>query len=592
MSAESPEPLSERLASQDTVWLLEQLGIGVLKLCQGSRVFATSQFDALLARLPAGEDLLTRLELPAVSALPVVWMLEDSLEQAWQMAAFEDAAGNLMLSCQAVAEAGSVRRLQLDQLCSAIPGAIYRLRRSADGYYTLPFIRGGLTQLYPLDIRALKELNPAELVHPDDRADYYHALEDSARQLAPLHHRYRHMVENGYRWVRSDAFPRLQPDGSTIWNGTLVDVHDIEESAGQLRLQSQVIANMEQSLVITDPHLPQNPIVFASQRFLAETGYSADEILGHNCRFLQGDGTSQATVQEIREALRARRLFRGEILNYRKDGTPFWNLLTISPVFDSQGRLSQFVGLQTDITELKANAASLERSNRDLRRQNQDLQNFAYIISHHLRAPVANLLGLSQMLALAPEPALQAKLLDGVQRSARQLDEVVGDLNTVISLRQELREAPETVELQPLLAEVWRGLQADGPEARLETDFGVATLVSVRSYLAAILQELLGNALRFRQPERPLSVRVQTRAEADGTLLEVCDNGRGMDLKTQGERLLGLYGRLHADVSGRGMGLYLLKSRLNVLGATLEIESEPGQGSCFRLHFSQEAEHV
>lgn len=103
-------------------------------------------------------------------------------------------------------------------------------------------------------------------------------------------------------------------------------------------------------MAVTDPRQPDNPIVLANKAFLEETGYSAEEVLGRNCRFLQGPATDPAVVAEVREAVRAGREITAEMLNYRKDGTPFWNQLYISPVYDDDGQLLYFFASQLDVT--------------------------------------------------------------------------------------------------------------------------------------------------------------------------------------------------------------------------------------------------
>ncbi len=105
----------------------------------------------------------------------------------------------------------------------------------------------------------------------------------------------------------------------------------------------------EKSVVITDPHLPDNPIIFVSDEFEQQTGYSSAEAVGHNCRMLQGQGTDPDATRAIRYALLAETSFVIDILNYRKDGTPFLNRLRIRPIFDETGALRYFVGAQNPL---------------------------------------------------------------------------------------------------------------------------------------------------------------------------------------------------------------------------------------------------
>nr|AML77603.1 putative LOV domain-containing protein [Equisetum hyemale] len=112
------------------------------------------------------------------------------------------------------------------------------------------------------------------------------------------------------------------------------------------------LTKIRESFVLTNPHLPHMPIVYASDTFLQMSGYSKDEILGHNCRFLQGPNTDPKAMQQIRDCIKAEQPCTVRILNYRKDRKPFWNLLHIAPVRNSGGKVAFFVGVQIDVTSV------------------------------------------------------------------------------------------------------------------------------------------------------------------------------------------------------------------------------------------------
>ncbi len=105
----------------------------------------------------------------------------------------------------------------------------------------------------------------------------------------------------------------------------------------------------EMSVVFSNPHLPDNPMIYVSEEFEAQTGYAPEEAVGRNCRFLQGPETDPHAVEAIRQGLAARTRFSIDILNYRKDGTPFVNRLRIRPIFDEAGALVYFVGAQNPV---------------------------------------------------------------------------------------------------------------------------------------------------------------------------------------------------------------------------------------------------
>ena len=121
----------------------------------------------------------------------------------------------------------------------------------------------------------------------------------------------------------------------------------------QLLLKDRALAATAEGVTISNPALPDNPLIYVNEGFERLTGYSAAEVIGRNCRFLQGPDTHPDAMEEIRAALRNDRPCTVQILNYRKDGTPFWNRLSITPVRDSEGRVTHHIGIQSDVTVQK-----------------------------------------------------------------------------------------------------------------------------------------------------------------------------------------------------------------------------------------------
>jgi phosphoserine phosphatase RsbU/P len=155
--------------------------------------------------------------------------------------------------------------------------------------------------------------------------------------------------------------------------------------AASLKLKDRVLEAASEGIVITDRSLPDNPVIYVNAGFERLTGYSADEVIGFNCRFLQGADTQPEAREILRAAISEDRPCTVEILNYRRDGSPFWNRLSITPVKDDSGRVTHFIGVQSDVTErreaeaaLRAVTLELEEANRRLK---QGLQAAAEIQS-------------------------------------------------------------------------------------------------------------------------------------------------------------------------------------------------------------------
>jgi PAS domain S-box-containing protein len=134
----------------------------------------------------------------------------------------------------------------------------------------------------------------------------------------------------------------------------------------QLALKDRALAAASEGITISDARLPDNPLIYVNSGFEKLTGYSAESIIGKNCRFLQGPESDPSASEEIRRALREQRDCVVEILNYQKDGTPFWNRLSITPVRDADRKVTHYIGVQTDITARKNAEDALRQAKEEL----------------------------------------------------------------------------------------------------------------------------------------------------------------------------------------------------------------------------------
>ncbi|MCC3160475.1 hybrid sensor histidine kinase/response regulator [Hymenobacter sp. 15J16-1T3B] len=233
----------------------------------------------------------------------------------------------------------------------------------------------------------------------------------------------------------------------------------------------------------------------------------------------------------------------------------------------------------------------LQAVNQQLARTNRDLDNFVYAASHDLRQPVNNLRGLFDELrrsASFDDPD-QAVILGMVDASLDALSTTITDLAAVVQMaRPEGEQTTEPVALADLTADVLQTLhpQLQAVQADVETDFEeLPELEYVRSNLRTILLNLLSNAVKYRHPDRAPRVALRTTVRANQPVLEVQDNGLGMDLERHGPELFQLFRRFHPHAGeGTGVGLFLVNRLVQAHGGRIEVESEEGQGTTFRVH--------
>jgi signal transduction histidine kinase len=236
----------------------------------------------------------------------------------------------------------------------------------------------------------------------------------------------------------------------------------------------------------------------------------------------------------------------------------------------------------------------LQAANQQLARTNADLDNFVYAASHDLRQPVNNLRGLFEEIkrtATFTDPA-DAQLLHYMDKSLHALSTTIDDLATVVQEnRQPTAQLSEPVGLADLAADVLETLRPQVHATHAVVELGFDTLPEipcVRSNLRTILLNLVANALKYRHPDRAPHVHIRSYSAAGHPVLEVQDNGLGLDLAQYGEELFQLFRRFHPTAAeGTGVGLFLVNRLVQAQGGRIEVESEEGYGTTFRVHLGQ-----
>lgn len=245
-----------------------------------------------------------------------------------------------------------------------------------------------------------------------------------------------------------------------------------------------------------------------------------------------------------------------------------------------------------DITFRKNASLQNESLIQQLSRQNADLMQFSYIISHNLRSPLTNILGILSLLHEEELPPNITQFIEGLGIAANLLDEVIFDIGRVLEVKHNAEIEKEWIELEDLFGKIKLYLQSqiNTAQAIFHIDFTACPRIySIKTYWQSILTNLLSNALKYRATDRPLEIEVHCQWIEDNLTINFKDNGIGINMELNKNRIFRLYKRFHKNIEGKGMGLFLVKTQVEMLGGEIEVTSEVDKGTTFVVRINKKA---
>lgn len=260
----------------------------------------------------------------------------------------------------------------------------------------------------------------------------------------------------------------------------------------------------------------------------------------------------------------------------------------------------QNVELRTQQRQLEVLSTGLEEKvlkrtreiqllNEDLEKKYSQLEQFSFITAHVFRGPVARIQGLVALCMREGVSQEELQMMLGyIKTSAHNLDDVIKDLNTILHLKKDSPAEFEPIALAPVLQETLQRLQPQKEEKKVFVDTGAFENLSIRgtlSYVQSIFYHLIENAIKFSGGQQLPVVTVKCETRNQAVRLEFADNGVGIDLELAREKIFKPYQRFNTETSGKGLGLYIVKTQVEILGGAVSVASSPGKGSTFVLTF-------
>ena len=270
-------------------------------------------------------------------------------------------------------------------------------------------------------------------------------------------------------------------------------------------------------------------------------------------------------------------LDRGYVLHY-EDGTPY-----------------RMIGSMVDLTYLKRVQVELEKTNQNLLKINTDLDNFVYTASHDLKAPISNIEGLTDALQDLTEKGDEQVhlILDLVRKSVEKFKETINALTDVAKIQKEFEEEAETLHIKEMVEEVKFSIQHmfTSSHAQMVYHLEEEYVQFSKKNFRSILYNLISNAIKYRDAQRGLVIEIASSKVGDQIELRITDNGLGID-KNRQKQIFGMFKRFHTHVEGTGIGLYMVKRIIENAGGSIEVNSQPGQGTIFHILLKDEVNHL
>ncbi|MCC5940014.1 MAG: PAS domain S-box protein [Balneolaceae bacterium] len=452
----------------------------------------------------------------------------------------------------------------------------------------------------------LKKLTFRELSHPDDLTEnnlLITELISGKRDYYTMDKRYFH--KNGdVIWAHLAAsMIKDETENSYYFISQITDITREKSAQKELnkaleKLESILAASTRVAILGTD----RNGVITSFNKGAENLlGYKSDEAIGvytpvkfHLKKEIKkrvkelGEEVEKFTDFEILTHFARKKKFdTSEYTFVRKDRSKLPVQLTITEIRNAEKELIGYLGIASDITELKRREDELKMLLELNKDQNERLLNFAHIVSHNLKGHAANFTMIMDLLKTEKNPEEIKQFIDMLLSASENLSDTVKNLNDVVESNVKTSEAAKPIKIKDSFDIALGNLNAIArtADAKINVDINEdESVIAVPAYMESIFHNLISNAIKYRSSDRKPVINISTSNSGVYKLITVQDNGLGIDLEKYGAKLFGMYSTFHGNEDARGIGLFITKNQIESMNGKIEAESEVGKGSVFRVY--------
>ncbi len=432
-------------------------------------------------------------------------------------------------------------------------------------------------------------------VHAEDRFLVAEAIAKALKEKSKYIIEHRIIRPNGeIRWVRENA--KIILDEKTNLPLKMIGtVEDITERKKAELAQKKAEANLRNILENTDTayvliDVNANVLSFnhlAKELSILQTGKAIKESLNYVEMMLEY--RKKDVKAKIDFVLVNKNKMTYETSYIGRGGKEQWLFVSMNPIINEDHELLGLSIAARNITERKLNELERTKITNDLTQRNKDLEQFTYIVSHNLRAPVASILGLSILLdtpGITKET--RKECMKGFISSVKNLDNTIIDLNYILQARKEISEKKELVDFSDIVGSIKESINEIITKEKVEIDMdfsNINEMFTLKSYLYSIFYNLISNSIKYRKAHEAPIIKIKSLRVDRKVILTFSDNCIGIDMKEHGDKVFGLYKRFNLNVEGKGMGLYMVKTQVETLGGKVSMNSKVNIGTEITLEF-------
>ncbi|MFM2368336.1 MAG: hypothetical protein RL619_636, partial [Bacteroidota bacterium] len=269
-----------------------------------------------------------------------------------------------------------------------------------------------------------------------------------------------------------------------------------------------------------------------------------------------------------------------------KNGTVVWLRDIVNIVFENDKAVS-LRGIMIDITKTKEAEKELNNSFHLVTEQNKRLLNFSYIVSHNLRSHTSNIASIMSLIESSESEEERDQMIQLLKTVSNSLNETMLHLNEVINIRTNIGLVSEPLNLKQYIDTVQNVLheQITSKDVTISTTMPKDVIVNYNpAYLESILYNIISNSIRYSHPERKPMILIKWYMENDMKVLQISDNGVGIDLVRNADKIFGMYKTFSNNADSKGIGLFITKNQIDAMGGNITVESEPNIGTTFKIY--------